>query len=156
MNQLLSPRTLQRVQANCLKADTEAKPLTVAEIFRGVTDGVWSDLGLSAGGKVASSGIIRRNLQREHVKKLTTLVLGERPTGGGLTFFFLSVVEADSTAVPPDARSLARFHLREIGKRIDTALKAKPAEVDETAVAHLEECQERIAKVLAASMQTHD
>ena len=78
------------------------------------------------------------------------LVLGERPSGG-LSFFLLSVVEMDSGTVPPDARSLARFHLREIGKRIDAALKAKPADVDETAVAHLEECQERITKVLAAS-----
>ena len=61
-----------------------------------------------------------------------------------------------SSTVPADARSLARAHLRELGKRIDGVLKAKPADADETTVAHLEECKERIAKVLSASMQANE
>ena len=58
--------------------------------------------------------------------------------------------------MPPDARSLARFHLREIGKRIDTALINKADNADETTVAHLEECKEKIAKALSASMQANE
>ena len=54
------------------------------------------------------------------------------------------------------ARSLARFHLRKIGQRIDAVLKVKAADADETTLAHLEECKERIAKVLSASMQAND
>ena len=56
---------------------------------------------------------------------------------------------------PADARSLARMHLREIGKRIDKVLNDKVA-IDDATRAHLEECQERIRKVLTASMQVND
>ena len=46
------------------------------------------------------------------------------------------------------------MHLRDTSKRIDAAL-AKPSG-DDTTRAHLEECKERIAKVLSASMQVSD
>jgi hypothetical protein len=114
---------------------------------------VWSDL-VDGPKKELSSSIIRRNLQREHLKKLAEMVLGEKASGGS-AWTTLTLV-GSSGAVPPDARSLARFHLREVGKRIDAALKARPASTDETVVAHLEECKERIAKVLSASMQAND
>jgi hypothetical protein len=130
--------------------------VTVAEVFRCTTDAVWSDL--PAAGKKdkeLAPSTVRRNLQREHLKKLSGLVLGEKPVSSPFGFG-LETFESRSAAVPPDARSLARFHLREIGKRIDAALAARPANADETTVAHLEECKERIAKVLAASMQTND
>lgn len=154
MNQLLNPRVLQRVQANALKSDKESKPITVAEIFRAVSDGVWSDLPTGDGKKDVKSSIIRRNLQREHVKKLTSLVLGEKASSS--PWGYLTLVEGTSRTVPPDARSLARFHLREIGKRIDIGLIAKNGDTDETTAAHLEECKEKIAKVLSASMQAND
>ena len=157
LNQLLSPRVLQRVLTNSIKTDKDAKPLTVAEIFRTVTDGVWSDLPVGEEKKEFTSSVIRRNLQREHLKKLTNLVLGEKAGGGSFYEYIMMMMEGGGGgAVPPDARSLARFHLRELGKRIDAALKAKPADADELVVAHLEECKERINKVLAASMQAND
>jgi hypothetical protein len=58
--------------------------------------------------------------------------------------------------VPPDARSLARLHLREVGKRIDAALADKHAAADDTTRAHLEECRERITQVLSASVQVNE
>ncbi len=130
--------------------------MTIAEIFRGVTDGIWSDLPNGDAKKELHSSIVRRNLQREHLKKLATLVLGEKSSGGGSMRGFLVLVEGSSGSVPPDARSLARYHLREIGKRIDTALKARANDADETTIAHLDECKERIAKVLSASMQANE
>jgi hypothetical protein len=155
MNQLLNPRVLRRIQANALKSDKEAKPVTVAEVFRIVSDGVWSDLPNGDAKKELRSSIIRRNLQREHLKKLTTLVLGDR-AGGGFRYGYVTLLEGGSSAVPPDARSLARYHLRDLGKRIDVALIAKGPETDETTIAHLEECKEKIAKALSASMQAND
>jgi hypothetical protein len=154
MNQLLSPKALARVQANALKADKESKPVTVAEVFRAVSDGVWSDLPNGDAKKDTKSSVIRRNLQREHVKKLTALVLGEK--GGASPWGMLALVGGSPRTVPPDARSLARFHLREIGKRIDIGLIAKNGDTDETTAAHLEECKEKIAKALSASMQVND
>jgi hypothetical protein len=151
MSELLDPSVLRRVQTNALKAEKDAKPITVAEIFRTVTDGVWSDLPNGDAKKELKSSIIRRNLQREHVKKLTGLVLGERSGGSSFSFFMGS-----GGSTPPDARSLARFHLKEIAKKIDVALIAKAGDTDETIVAHLDECKERIAKALSASMQAND
>lgn len=158
MNQLLGAKTLQRVQGNALKVEKDAKPVLLSEVFRTVTDGVWSDLPKTeAEKKPLTSTIIRRNLQREHLKKLSGMVLGQK-AGGSLSLDDLMsmMMDGGGSAVPQDARSLARFHLRELGKRVDIALKSKPENADETTVAHLEECKERIAKTLAASMQAND
>jgi hypothetical protein len=155
LNQLLSASVLRRIQNNALKAEKDDKPLTVAEVFRGVTDGVWCDLpnGTPREDKwTLASSIVRRNLQREHLKKLSTLVLGQKETGGWLVIFSTD----GGSSAPPDARSLARLHLREISKRIQSTLDDRQANVDETTRAHLEECRERIAKVLSASMQVND
>jgi Met-zincin/Domain of unknown function (DUF5117)/Domain of unknown function (DUF5118) len=152
MNRLLSASVLQRIQSNALKADANEQPVTVAEIFRTVTDGIWNSWPNEKGErKPLASSIIRRNLQREHLKKLSSLVLGEK--SGQLNFYYFS---SDLGSIPPDARSLARAHLKEIDKRIDTWLKNKPVEADETTVAHLEECRERINKVLSASLQVNE
>jgi hypothetical protein len=156
LDQLLDPSVLRRIQNNALKAAKGEKPLTVAEVFRGITDAVWSDLSNGAvNGErpVLATSIIRRNLQRAYLKRLSNLVLGPKPSNND--WFFMLFFEQDTNA-PPDARSLARAHLREIGRRIGGALNDRPAGVDETTQAHLEECRERIDKVLKAAMQVND
>jgi hypothetical protein len=154
LNELLSPAVLARIENNAIKAEKSEQPFTVAEVFRGVTNGIWCELanGTSKTEKrPLSSSIVRRNLQREHVKKLSGIILGEKQGGDAMLMFFGGAV-----SVPPDARSLARMHLREIGTRIQTALTDKQVTLDDTTRAHLEECSERIAKVLSASMQVND
>jgi hypothetical protein len=153
LNHMVDPGVLTRIQNNALKADKEEQPLTMAEVFRSVSDGVWSDLPApnKPDPKVTSS-VIRRNLQREHLKGLSELVLGKKASGGGFFFSFGS-----SRPVPPDARSLARLHLREIQRRINAVIgDEKVKGVDDTTRAHLEECQDRIAKVLNAAMQVNE
>jgi hypothetical protein len=141
LGQLLDSSVLSRVQNNALKADKDDNPLTVAEIFRSLTDGIWNDSpGEKDGKKTMASSIARRNLQREYIKDLSGIVLGERGRG----------------TMPPDARSLARMHLRDLGKRVDKLLTDKDMSMDDTTRAHLEECQERIAKSLSASMQANE
>lgn len=155
LNQMLSTAVLRRVQTNSLKCEKEDKCLTLAELFRGITEGVWTEYPTGTvkdEERTVPSSIIRRNLQREHVKRLTGMVLGQRSSSSALAMFF---GDGGST-LPPDARSLARLHLREIGKRIDSTLNDKGAAVDETTRAHLEECKECIAKVLSANMQVND
>ena len=137
LRQVFAPRVLARIQNNVLKADKGEQPLKLAELFRGVTDAVWTEStkpGKDAKTKEMESSVVRRNLQREHLKYLSELVLR-------------------SKAVPPDARSLARFHLRGIDRGIRKLLDDKALVLEDTTRAHLEECQERIAKVLGASMQ---
>jgi hypothetical protein len=148
LDHCFDPATLTRIQNNALQTKGDEKPLLMAEVFRAVTDGVWGDLAPPADGKKdISSTVIRRNLQREYVKKLSDLVLGKSTQVFTIQMFF-----SDPPASPPDARSLARMHLRDIAGRIAGALNRKDA-VDDATRAHLEECQERIAKVLTASMQ---
>jgi Met-zincin/Domain of unknown function (DUF5117)/Domain of unknown function (DUF5118) len=154
LSELLDPSVLSRIQNNALKADKDEQALLVAEVFRSLTDGIWNEVpnGAANGDGRRSTSIIRRNLQRQHVQDLSRLVLGPRSRYGfeeGYYYFGMR-----SRAVPPDARSLARMHLREIGQRIDQVLAAGgPAAMDDTTRAHLEECKERINKVLTASMQ---
>ena len=59
-------------------------------------------------------------------------------------------------AAPADARSLARAHLRQIDGKAEKALGGKGVVTDATVRAHLEECRERIARVLAASLQANE
>ncbi len=159
LDQVFDPSVLSRIQNNALKADKDEKPLTIAEVFRSVTDGIWNEGAVAEkngkeGKQRVASSVIRRNLQREHLKNLFTLVLGKRQQD---YFFSVYVILfGDLSSVPPDARSLARMHLRDIRKRIDDMLKDKQLEVDDTTRAHLEECRERIAKVLNASMQVQE
>jgi len=133
--------------------DDKEKPLTQAEVFRTLTEGVWNEYPVkgAAENKANGTSVIRRNLQRQHVKDLSNMVLGQR--SGGFSFFF-----GPSVPVPPDARSLARHHLKEIQQRIELALKDKGMAVDDmvTTRAHLEECRERIGRVLTASLQVND
>src|SRR5262249_28310859 len=130
LGHVFSPQVLARVQNNGLKAEKDEKPLLLAEGFRSLTDAVWSDLpgGATKEPKQQALSVVRRNLQREHLKELTKLVLGTQ----------------GAAAAPADARSLARMHLREIGKRIEAALHDGGPALEDTTRAHLEECQERI------------
>jgi len=133
LNELLSGNTLSRVQNVALKADPSESPLLVAEIFRALTDSIYADLPSGDKPAASKSSIVRRNLQRDYLRELGRLVLRGN--------------------APPDARSLARMHLRDVGKRIDLALADKKLTQDDTIRAHLEESKEQIAKVLNASMQ---
>ena len=103
------------------------------------------------------SSIIRRNLQRAYLARLSTMVVGSRgPTNPLAALLGLG----SGSSAPPDAKSLARKHLREIGKRIDELLKTddvaarkvdgKP--MDDAARAYMEEAKEQIAKVLDAKV----
>jgi hypothetical protein len=133
LDELLDGETLARVQNVALKADPGEQPLTLAEVFRTLTDAVYADLPDGEKPALAKSSVVRRNLQRDYLKDLGRLLL----KGGA----------------PADARSLARLHLREIARRTDQLLADKKAALDDTARAHFEESKEQIAKVLGASLQ---
>src|SRR5262249_20763040 len=146
LGQLLDASVLRRIQNNALKTADE-QPLQMGEVFRTLTEGIWNEYPVKGpmDPKRVHASVIRRNLQRQHVKDLTNLVLGERERGGFFIFF-----GGGGGKPPPDARSLARLHLREIQRRIAAALNEKNGPLDDTTLAHLEECRERIGRVLNA------
>jgi len=157
--QCLDADTLSRLQDQELQADPGSNPLKVGEVFRALTDGIFAELkpaDPNAKDKPAAVAVstIRRNLQREYLKRLSTMVLGKKaPSPGG---GFLFIVFSGGGDVPPDARALARLHLREIQARIARAIDAPGSSVDDTTRAHLEECQQRIGKVLNAGLDANE
>ncbi len=154
LDELLDPATLARIEDNSAEADKDDQSLKVAEVFRSLTDGIWSDLPETGKPARTSSSIVRRNLQREYLRRLSNMMLGNGGSQGSVLLVLLG--GGGSSIVPPDAKSLARMHLREISRRIDAGLADKKISADETVVAHLQECKDRITKALNAAMQTND
>jgi hypothetical protein len=158
LGQCLSPSVLARLQNQELQADAGGDPLRMEEVFRALSEGVWSDLNPpaapAADGKPRKLALstIRRNLQREYLRRLSGIVLGgaSRTSAMGDQFPYLLLSGGDGGSYPADARALARLHLKETSERIAKALDQKEVPVDDTTRAHLEECRQRIAKVLDA------
>ena len=78
--ELLAGGTLSRIQNAARTCGKEEKPLTVAEVFRALTDGIFADLP-GPDGKVASgakSSVVLRNLQRAYLARLSRMVVGPR------------------------------------------------------------------------------
>ena len=131
LRELLSDRTLGRMQDLAAKADNDGC-IPPSEVMRVLTDSAFADL--PAGPDKAATektSIFRRNLQRAYVAELSRLVL---------------------RGSVPDARALARMHLKDVNKRIDLALNDKKSPPEDTLRAHLEETKEQIAKVLGATV----
>jgi hypothetical protein len=148
LNQCFNAGVLSRIQNQELMTDNGGKPLHLAEVFSSLTQGIWGDPGASSG------STIRRNLQREHLRRLATLVMGNRRNGYEDLYGY--VVFSSGGAAPADARSLARLHLTEIKGRIDKALAGGGGALDDTARAHLADCQQRILKLLDSSYTSND
>ena len=139
MGQMLDNSTLARIQNNQLKAKANEESLSVAEVFRSLSDGIWTEVtteSKKAANRNLKVSTIRRNLQRSHIGTLSNLALAS----GGI----------------PDSRSLARMHLKQIDGSINTILGDKAATLDDASRAHLEDTHERIQRVLNASIQARD
>jgi hypothetical protein len=163
LNQCLAADVLARLQNQEIESDPGAPALRMSEVFRALTDGIWSELAGPADSSTSSGNgqsrslacsTIRRNLQREHLRRLSTMVLGQRRSPFedlyGFMFFY------GGAQLPADAKSLARLHLHEIDGRIAKTLAAKDATIDDTTRAHLEEGRERIRKVLDARVDVNE
>ena len=158
VSHLLDAETLRSLEEIALHAEPGQEVLALPEVFNALTDSIWSELPASEADakkdqKLALS-TIRRNLEREHVSRLSRLVLG--PRRDGLMGLFILLFE-DFRPAPPDARSLARQHLHQIDDRIQRVLKAKgQIQIDPQTLAHLEQLHDQIQKVFKASMQVNE
>ncbi|MEM8943814.1 MAG: zinc-dependent metalloprotease [Planctomycetota bacterium] len=131
--------------------DPSNEPLTIGELFRTLTDSIWSELRAENGELECS--VIRRNLQRDHLSRLNKLVLGNRRSSYGDMFGFI-LFAGGSSSYPADARSLARMHLLEIAERIEGVLEKENAEIEDATRAHLAESLDLIEKVLDAKLES--
>ncbi|HMF36884.1 MAG TPA: hypothetical protein VKF17_09605, partial [Isosphaeraceae bacterium] len=75
------------------------------EVFRSLTDGIWSDLDKlpdqkdPKAAKLALS-TVRRNLQREYLRRLGNMVLGDRSNPYSDMFSYIVIIGGGSSSVP--------------------------------------------------------
>jgi hypothetical protein len=131
LDRLFNPIVLARMQDAEVKYANPRDAFTMADLFEGVQEAVWSELKPGATGTINS---FRRAVQREHLKRQCNLVLRPNP------------------AMPEDAATLARYGLTQLRGRIQQALGSGPA-MNTTTRAHLQESAARIDETLRAQQQ---
>ena len=128
LDQALSDAVARRIVESPLRFATDGVALSLAELYDSVQDAIWSEL--RNGSDIDP---LRRNLQREHLKRLASTMI--RP----------------STAVHADARALQRENAR----RLLAQLKAAQARtgISREARAHLAESANTLEETLKAPLQ---
>ncbi len=109
------------------KVADPSKLLKLSEVYDTLQNAIWSEL--STGGEITS---LRRNLQREHVKRVSTALL--RPSGNS----------------PADAKSLQRENAVQLQSKLRVAM-AKP--MSKESRAHLAESLNTLSESLKAPLQ---
>ena len=128
LNDLYDPIKLSRIQDIELMHPDPNDRFTMADLFTGVSDALWSELG-----EPSRINSFRRNLQREHLKQLLQLTV--KPKEG----------------TPGDAVALARADLTDLDAKITRAVTV--GEIGYSTRAHLLESQARIRQALEAHVE---
>lgn len=128
LDRVLDPVVLARVVDSEM---TQEDPFHVATLFAELDTAIWEELDTGSGETAIRS--FRRNLQREHLKRLITLVL------------------AAPDAVPEDARTEARASLESLASKMKAA--AAGGRLDAVSRAHVGESLARIEEALAAGAE---
>lgn len=126
LDRLMSDAVAVRLLDSQEKLDDGKQALSLDELYTTVQAAVWNEL---KSGKDISG--MRRNLQREHMKRLANTLLRPPP------------------ALPADARSLQRENALDLQRELRAAM-AKPASRE--VKAHLSESYETLSQALKASM----
>ena len=129
---LLSYDRLARLRDAELKTEP-GQAMTIPELFDTLQTSIWGDVMQPAGDRIKLSSL-RRALQREYMNTLIAMVLRQ--------------VDA-----PEDARTIARYELKQLHGKLDRAMR-KVDDKDLYTKAHLEEASDRIGKALEARLQS--
>jgi hypothetical protein len=128
------PVLLRRLLNTELKVASPRDALTLPELFRALTDTLWSEV---LTGPARPITVSRRAIQRGQLERLVVLVVRPQP------------------GTPGDASALARAEMRRLQAAIRKAL-APPAagarSLDEYTRAHLEDADARITRALSAPL----
>ncbi len=128
LDQVMSDVVAQRVIESQGLVQNPRDAFTLSELYDGLQGAIWSEL--KSGREITS---MRRNLQREHLRRVANMLL--RPSG----------------TTPADARSLMRMNAQALLAQIRAAQK-KPGFSKETK-AHLAECISTLDEALKAPLQ---
>ena len=133
LDRFFHPVLLNRMHDLEAKYPKPQQAFTLADLFQGLHEAIWSELKASSGHAEINS--FRRDLQREHLKRLTRLVLRPAPN------------------TPEDATTLARYSLTQLHTEVQRALARGAASSTVTTRAHLQETLARIDETLKAQQQ---
>jgi hypothetical protein len=130
MDRLLSGNTAQRLLdlPNYLAPAQRRSMISLSEVYQTLQNSIWSELS-----GAAEIDVLRRGLQREHLKRLQT------------------VLTKGSAALPSDALSLARLHATRLQQSLRSALARGGRSVETRA--HLAESLGILTESLRATMQ---
>lgn len=135
---LLNPSTLRRVYDNEFRIAADQDALTLPELLGTVTSAIWGELDqeitVAASARKPAISSLRRNLQREHVKRLVDLAM----TNSG-----------SNQAYKPIS-NLARAGLRAMLNKVNAFVVVNADKLDAYSAAHLAEIQTSITKALDA------
>jgi hypothetical protein len=127
LDRLMGEKVASRVLDSSFKTEDGKKPLSLSELYDSIQASVWSELKTGA-----DIPLMRRNLQREHVKRIT-LILTRASSG------------------PADARALHRQNTRALIAKLRTA-QARPG-LSMEARAHLADSLNTLEEAFKAPMQ---
>ncbi|MCL2306939.1 MAG: zinc-dependent metalloprotease [Proteobacteria bacterium] len=131
LDPLMSERTAQRLLNNLAKSAASDDVLTLGELHATLRQAIWSEL--KDNGDIL---LVRRNLQREHARRIAAPLLAVSPT------------------YPADARALLRLEAGQLKAAIEkrqTQMRAAKKVTPET-IAHLEEVRVLLTQALQAAM----
>lgn len=139
LTMLMNPTTLGRVYDNEFRTPGGEDALTLPELLDSVNEAIWTELSEKPKGKFTARkpmiSSLRRNLQREHLKRLVDL----------------SMPSSSETPAFRAIGNLSRMQLRDIDSEIAAMLKAQGGNLDPYTKAHLQESQQLIKKALDAN-----
>jgi hypothetical protein len=129
LNRVLNPIVLARIlDSEAIRTNGEV--FRLSDLFQGLQESIWAEV--QAGGAISIDSY-RRSLQREHLKRMTNMLLRD-------------------AAVPEDARTLARYELVELQSRLKSILNKNKSPMPLETRAHLAECAARIEESLQAQV----
>jgi hypothetical protein len=138
LSQLLSSVTLERILDNEFKTPEDQKAYTLAEHLRTIFDGIFSDWNTDTKKRKYDDrnpliSSFRRNLQRQAIRRLGSLVTQNSPA-------------------PGDARTLTRMYLASLREKAQKLLDQNQIELDDYSRAHLSDAVSRIDTILTAEL----
>ena len=128
LDQVLSDSVARRIVEGPLRFENDGVALSLGELYDSVQNAIWSEL--KTGGDISP---LRRNLQREHLKRLAGTLI--RPSG----------------SVHADARSLQRENARRLLVQLKS-MQDRPG-MSKEARAHLAEASNTLDEALKAPLQ---
>jgi hypothetical protein len=128
LDHVYSPAVATRLSEVGMKVNDPKETLGLADVYDTIQDAIWSEAK-----KGQETSLIRRNLQREQLRRIADVLV--KPTGPW----------------PADARSIMRENARQLASLLEKSL-ARPG-LSKTTRAHYADALDTLNSTLKASMQ---